>query len=198
MAVQARVAGPADLAGMADLLAGAFHDDPVWSWAFPDPEHRHAQMSAFWGLMLEGAAGYGWCWVTADWDAATLWVPPGLPELAEPWGSQVESLVNELVGTRAGEVLRALECFDAAHPRDEDHFYLSLLGTHAERRGGGVGMALLRANLERIDALGRPAYLESSNPANLGRYRSVGFESIGEFELPGNGPNVTRMWRDAV
>jgi GNAT superfamily N-acetyltransferase len=196
MAVQALVATPDRLPEVADLLAGAFHDDPVWSWAFPDPVHRRDHLRAFWGLMLEGAAGYGWIWATDGLEAATLWIPPGQPELAEPWESQVEPLVHELVGTRAAEVLGALECFDSAHPRDEDHFYLSLLGTHPERRGGGMGMALLRDNLARIDAQGRPAYLESSNPANLGRYESLGFVPIGEFELPGDGPNVTRMWRE--
>jgi hypothetical protein len=42
-----------------------------------------------------------------------------------------------------------------------------------------------------------PAYLESSNPANNGRYASVGFEPHGEFSYPGGGPVVTTMWRPA-
>jgi hypothetical protein len=40
-----------------------------------------------------------------------------------------------------------------------------------------------------------PAYLESSNPANNDRYARVGFEPVGEFSYPGNGPLVTTMWR---
>ncbi len=75
---------------MADTLAGAFFNDPVWAWAFPDPAQRHEQHAALWGLLLE-----------------------------------------------------------------------------------------------------------STNPANLDRYRSVGFEPIGDLDLPHGGPAVTRMWRDA-
>jgi hypothetical protein len=56
-------------------------------------------------------------------------------------------------------------------------------------------MRLLAENLSLIDTAGAPAYLESSNPVNLGRYRSVGFEKHGEFALPEDGPTVTTMWR---
>ena len=56
-------------------------------------------------------------------------------------------------------------------------------------------MGLLAESLRRIDALGMPSYLESTNPANNRRYESVGFAEIGTFAMPGDGPSVTRMWR---
>ncbi len=40
-----------------------------------------------------------------------------------------------------------------------------------------------------------PWYLESSNPANLYRYMRLGFEPIGEIEVPDGRPAVTTMWR---
>jgi hypothetical protein len=57
-------------------------------------------------------------------------------------------------------------------------------------------MALLADNLARIDAEGAPAYLESTNPANLDRYRSAGFVDRDEFALGDAGPVVTTMWRE--
>jgi hypothetical protein len=56
-------------------------------------------------------------------------------------------------------------------------------------------MALLKENLERIDAERMPAYLESSNPKNNLRYESLGFVPVASFRAPGNGPAVTGMWR---
>jgi hypothetical protein len=50
--------------------------------------------------------------------------------------------------------------------------------------------------LERIDAEGAPAFLESSNPVNTPRYERLGFSVCGEFELPEDGPNVAQMWRE--
>ena len=57
-------------------------------------------------------------------------------------------------------------------------------------------MALLADNLARIDREGAAAYLESTNPANLARYRSVGFVDLGSFTLGDDGPVVTTMWRE--
>ena len=40
-----------------------------------------------------------------------------------------------------------------------------------------------------------PAYLESSNPRNHERYRRLGFEECGGFEIYDGGPPVLSMWR---
>jgi hypothetical protein len=39
-----------------------------------------------------------------------------------------------------------------------------------------------------------PAYLESTNPANLKRYESVGFQERERLTMP-SGAVVTTMWR---
>jgi len=57
-------------------------------------------------------------------------------------------------------------------------------------------MGLLADNLKRLDAIGAAAFLESSNPANDQRYERLGFKPCGSFELAGDGPDVTQMWRD--
>jgi GNAT superfamily N-acetyltransferase len=101
-----------------------------------------------------------------------------------------------MMGDGAARVLDTFEHFEAAHPRESEHFYLSLLGTHPDHRGKGIGMGLLAENLRRIDAEGTPAFLESSNPANDHRYERLGFVRCGAFELGEDGPVVTQMWRD--
>lgn len=110
---------------------------------------------------------------------------------------RLEELVTEHLGPAADDYLELLARFDAAHPRSEPHDYLTLLGTHPDHRGHGIGMWLLAHDLDLIDRDHFPAYLESSNPANNRRYERVGFESIGAFSYPGNGPLVTTMWRMA-
>jgi GNAT superfamily N-acetyltransferase len=192
-----RPAGAADLPAVAATLAGAFCGDPAWSWVFTDPERRESQLHAVWQLLLEGAVDYGWVWMTPGAEAATLWIPPGLPELAEPQAARIGPLFHELLGPGVARVDALMERFMTAHPAAPDHYYLSLFGTRPDCRGRGVGMALLADNLARIDAEHAPAYLESTNPVNLDRYRSVGFADHGAFILPDGGPTVTTMWRDA-
>ena len=180
-----------------ELFALAFRDDPTWGWAFPDAEKRHEHHRLWWGLHVHSALPHECVWMTEDGGAASLWIPPNQPELSEDDEARVEPLLRQLVGSHTDDVLVLLDRFEAHHPRDTPHFYLSLLGTHPNHRGHGKGMGLLAANLEQIDEQGLPAYLESSNRANDHRYERLGFVHIGEFAAPRGAPTVACMWRDA-
>jgi GNAT superfamily N-acetyltransferase len=194
--VEARVAIRAEIPAAVETLARAFYADPVWGWAFPDPERRLGQHRAVWGLVAKAAVGYESAWLTGDCAAVALWIPPGKPELRPEDEARLESLLAGLLGDGAGRVLETFERFEAAHPTAEPHYYLSLLATNPDHRGYGLGIGLLAATLERIDAEGAPAFLESSNPINTPRYEGLGFTVCGEFELPEDGPSVTQMWRE--
>jgi ribosomal protein S18 acetylase RimI-like enzyme len=195
---QPRLAGPADAVGVADILAQAFHRDPVWGWAFPDPELRLAQHKIFWRFCVDGGIAQDSVWISADGGAVSVWVPPGCTEFLAEDEARLEPVLTEMLGReQTAVVLETFDRFEAAHPRDQPHHYLSLLATDPEQRGRGLGVGLVADNLARIDAEGIPAYLESTNPANNARYERLGFEWIGEFALPEDGPRVARMWREA-
>lgn len=196
--VQVRRAGTSDIAAAVQTVTEAFHHDPTWGWAFPDPQLRPAQYHRWWAVFVSSANRYDWTWLADDAASVAVWIPPGGVELTDEDEASLEPLLRELIGPRTDAVLEGLHRFDTAHPRDEPHYYLSLLGTRNSRRGEGVGMALLRESLAAVDAERMPAYLESTNPANNRRYESVGFVDIGTFEMPDGGPVVTRMWREAV
>ena len=182
-----------NFAATVDLLAESFLHDPIWSWAFPDPAMRRH----WWEVCIKGALRYPWCFRTSGFETVSIWIPPSGSELCPEDEARITDILESLVGTRATEVMELLHRFEAAHPRQEPHYYLSLLGTADAHRGRGLGMALLRENLARIDAEHAPAYLESSNPANNHRYQSVGFMPVSKFQAPGGGPEVTGMWRAA-
>lgn len=154
-------------------------------------------MSKWWKLFVDEALRFPWVWVLGDFVAVTVWIPPGEPEMTEAGEAHAEELVHELAGPPPPMVLELLERFERAHPHDPPHYCLTLFGTDPERRGNGYGMELLRQNLAVIDADGMPAYLESTNSANLPRYESVGFKPHGTFDRPDGGSTVTTMWRPA-
>jgi GNAT superfamily N-acetyltransferase len=187
-----RVATRSDLDALTAMLTAAFEHDPLWSWAFPDAR----ALAVWWRLYIRGALRYPCVWVTGDYAAASVWIPPGGTELTDEDEARVESLLSELAGARAPAVLELVESFDAAHPRERPHYYLSLLGTHPSHRGRGIGMALLAENLREMDVEGVPAYLESSNPANNVRYERLGFRQIGQFDTPQGERTVATMWRE--
>ena len=76
--------------------------------------------------------------------------------MSEEQEDELTKLANEYLGSAADDYLELLTRFDAAHPRAEPHYYLSLLGTHPDHRGKGIGMALLEHDLALIDADGFP------------------------------------------
>ena len=191
--VEARVAVADELDGLTETLTLAFREDPVWSWGFAVRERGLAGMRAAWRLFLHSALGYGWVWRTGDFEAVALWLPFGEPDLLPEDEQRFEPLMRETLGSDADRLLKAFEPFEEGRP-SEPHYYLSLLGTHPDRRGEGWGMGLLADNLARIDAEGAAAYLESSNPANLPRYERLGFAVFDELAVSEE-ITVAQMWR---
>lgn len=186
-----RVASEHDLDGITATLTAAFEADPLWGWAFP-----HKGLAELWRLFVSSALRYPWVWVAGDYAAASVWIPPGGIELTEAEEASLAPRLDELVGSRASEVLSLFERLDHTHPDEPPHYYLSLLGSHPDHRGKGLGMALLAENLAMIDSERMPAYLESSNPENDSRYERLGFVRAGEFQRPDGRLTCSTMWRE--
>jgi GNAT superfamily N-acetyltransferase len=187
----------AQVAASVDVLVGAFFADPLWAWAFPDDDQRPEQHRQLWRLLVEGAARYPNVWLAPGDVATAVWIPPGGVDLSDEQAAELEPLIVDLLGDDAGPAIGAFEALDAAHPHAEPHFYLSLLGTDPRHRGQGHGLALLAENLQHIDEQHAPAYLESSNPANVPLYARFGFEALDHFDFGPGTPTVTTMWRPA-
>ena len=79
---------------------------------------------------------------------------------------------------------------------ERPHAYLWFLGVRPEAQGLGVGSRMLKAGLAKVDAAGLPAYLESSNEANVPLYRRYGFEVMREFRARADAPPAWAMWRE--
>jgi hypothetical protein len=191
-----RAATDADLAAVTACLASAFHDDPTWGhWAFPDVATRPAGLRRLMGFWAGCSARHPWLRMTDGCEAVAAWTPAGEPEMTPAEEVAFAALLPDLFGARESELEALMGQFADHHPH-EPHFYLGLWGTDRAHAGRGWGTRLLRDNLAQIDALRQPAYLESTNPANLERYRGLGFADRTTFGPPG-GPVVTTMWRAA-
>ncbi|MDE2290533.1 MAG: GNAT family N-acetyltransferase, partial [Elusimicrobia bacterium] len=83
----------------------------------------------------------------------------------------------------------------ARHPR-EPHWYLQLLAVEPGSQRSGIGTALLAPALERIDAEGAPAYLETQDEANLAYYARVGFALVERVDLGPGLPGLFTMRRE--
>jgi predicted N-acetyltransferase YhbS len=90
--------------------------------------------------------------------------------------------------------MKFMQAVERKHPK-APHYYLATLGTEPDFQRKGVGSAVMQPVLDRCDADGVPAYLESSKEVNVPYYRRHGFEVTDELKLP-DGPTLWLMWRE--
>jgi ribosomal protein S18 acetylase RimI-like enzyme len=123
---------------------------------------------------------------------AAMWLPPGVA----PDNEALDALLMESV---AKELLPEMEAvvskMEAFHPK-EPHWYLPMIGVDPATQSCGLGSVLMKRGLELCDRDGLPAYLESSNPRNIGLYERHGFEILGHIQA-GSSPTLTPMLRKA-
>ncbi|MFD0073677.1 GNAT family N-acetyltransferase [Streptomyces sp. NPDC127166] len=175
-------------------LASAFGDDPMMRWFFPDETTRETGLGRYFTTLFTRQYGlHGVCERTGS--AAAFWVSPEGADKAVPDADTIQQLV-EILGDRA-PVFQEAVMAAAEHGPAEPHWYLALIGADPAARGQGHGSALLRSGLAKADAAGLPVYLESSKPDNLPVYEHFGFKVVDEFALPGGGPVLWAMKRDA-
>jgi GNAT superfamily N-acetyltransferase len=191
-----RRATASDLDRVTGTISLAFRDDPVWSVALARADGTTDHVAPYWRRFVAAAIDQGSAWLLDEGAAVAVWVPPGGAELPEAETADLEEFArSELGEAGAGELTELFDRFEANHPHDEPHAYLSLLATHPDHRGRGIGQALLAENLARWDAAGVPAYLESTNPANDHRYQRAGFRRVGGFVAVRDGAPIATMWR---
>lgn len=198
MPIEVRPAHTSDVRALAGVLARAFQDDPVFRWLQPDAARRASTVPGFFGALARyHFLGGGGVEVAASGSViggATLWDPPGRAGQSA-WREL--AVMPAAIRAFRGHLLAArgvAEQMKAVHP-EEPHWYLATIGSDPHVRGGGYGAALMRSRLDRCDAEYAPAYLESSNPDNIGYYERFGFEVTGEIKIAGGGPSMWPMWR---
>jgi GNAT superfamily N-acetyltransferase len=189
-ATEVRAAEPSERDSAINVLMLAFVSDPAMRWLYPEAQdylrHFPRFAEAFGGKALES----GTACVTSCGGGASLWLPPG----SHADGDAIQAVVSE-TASRANldDIFSVFEEMDRYHPK-EPHWYLAIIGVDPARQGHGVGSLLLKSTLAQVDEQGLPAYLESSNPANVPLYERHGFELQGEIR-GGEGPPIFPMLR---
>ena len=197
--------GPLDRATLracAQLCARAFASTEFYERFFPSPRGRARSIAALHRAAL-AHLGPGGRLAVARGDGGRVlgvaaWVAPG--GFPPPARAQLARLPSVLAAFTphlgALRVAARAEAATLAHHPREPHWYLQLLAVDPSAQRTGVGAALLAPTLERIDAEGAPAYLETQDEANLAYYARVGF-ALAERVAIGEGlPGLVTMRRE--
>jgi ribosomal protein S18 acetylase RimI-like enzyme len=189
-----RQAAGADTGRIAEALALAFHDDPVFRWCLPDAARRAEALPSFFEQVTRAVLPHGEVHVGVGTRAASLSVPPGVAPVAEEDGPAFEASLAALLGEDAHRAFAIMALLDQHHPT-EPHRFLWFVGVEPQLQGRGVGSMLLRALTARSDREVTPAYLDATSPHNRRLYERHGFEVVAERSVDGS-PPLWAMWRE--
>jgi GNAT superfamily N-acetyltransferase len=195
--METRSATTRDVDRVTECITLAFATDPVWEPALRRTDGSTDHHEAYWRLFVEDAVEQGSVSMAPGGEAVAVWIPPGGVELSPARLDAFESMIGVALDAESVADLHALfDRFEASRAPLGPHYYLSLLATHPDHRGRGIGQGLLASDLARWDRDGDPSYLESTNAANDHRYVRAGFRPIGGFETVREPRWVTAMWRE--
>ncbi|MDT7723478.1 MAG: hypothetical protein QOI21_54 [Actinomycetota bacterium] len=176
-----RAAKSSEMDGVAELLSLAFMEDPVSRWIFPDEKRRRQVHPEFFGAFAGFAFDHGQVCVTGDFSGALLWIPGGRRDLVDRFAT--------LTGNERERFDALAEVREANEP-SSPHLQAQWLGVLPRRRGEGIGRALLRQRLERLEV---PVYVEASSVPGEALCRGLGFETGMAFGVDGGPELVPRV-----
>ena len=177
------------------LLSVSFTDDPFVRWLMPNSLDFLRDCKKHASRAYQAAFDAGTVFVIGDFAGAAVWLPPGAKS------DRSEKLAqSEPSHATAGPVFPpefpALISQSGAYCPSEPHWYLGLIAVDPAYRGQGVGTELLEYSLAIVDGDDLPAYLESTNAANLSLYRRFGFQELADVRV-GSSPSRFPMLRSA-
>lgn len=190
---------PATAAHRAELietLSLAFQDDPAISWLLPDPHERRKRLPRMFSVFVPADMRAGIALRSSAGEGATLWRAPG-----KTHAGRLEFLKSALplaytFGSALGRAIALGEAIDKSHPKGGDYWYLHYAGVRPDHQGKGWGGAAIRAGIAHANADGKPCFLETATPENVGLYQRLGFRIISEWDAPKGGPHFWSMLRD--
>jgi ribosomal protein S18 acetylase RimI-like enzyme len=192
MVVDVEPVAPSEEDHAVAALVMAFSSDPFLRWMYPEPTsyltHFPAVIHAFGGEAFRT----GFVRQVDSFTGAALWMAPGV----DPGGAELLALFDATIEpTRLPDLRGVLDLMDEHHPTAE-HWYLPWFGVDTWEQGRGLGSVLMSACLAVVDQDHLPAYLDSTNPRNVGFYRRHGFEVTGQWSA-GESPPIISMLRPA-
>lgn len=180
LGLPAVLARPDDREAVVDTVCAAFIDDPAFRYFFADPDRFEDEARIFVSYLFDKRVGLNTIWMTPGAEAVAMWSPPSSPGETGSGDSGYAAVMDRL--GEAGERIHRYDApVEAVLPTS--YWYLGILATHPDHRGRKLGRDTMIRGVEAAAASGQPAFLETTNPANVAVYQSAGWEVHDELDV---------------
>ena len=195
MVVEIVPAVPERVPGLVDVLARSFADDPIVRWPFPTDGSPEDRCRELFGVLEERFVHTGWLWEAGDAAGVAFWIPPDAGDRFLRIERETRDAIDAMTDD-GGIRYRAFWDWIEDHLPAEPHWFLDHLAVAPERRGEGLGRALVELGVGFARRDGVPAFLETARPGNVGYYERLGFRVEAHEAAPGGGPPLWFMRSD--
>ena len=190
----------ADLSAAAEIMAEAYHEDPLWLYLIPNEKKRkiieHRFFKAFLTLQFNSWEYYG---VSYPLKGVALWKFPNPPKISTREKLRV-LFKSGLIGfvfsrfiIKYFKIVSVFNRMETLHKKYalSPHYYLSSIGVKPQYQGQGLASRLIKPILLKADKESKGVYLETLTPRNVPIYQHFGFKIMEKVEFPKE--NLT-MW----
>ncbi len=186
---------------IARVLADAFVDYPLYTYAIPDPKKRVNALQALFEVEATYALKYGSIYATSDLLEGVMYCLPSDAMFLSNW-RMIKSGALKIplkMGTgfikKQGVISSVHEDMRAKHA-NFPHTYLWNIGVKPELKGQGHAGRLVRHLLEELTTKHEPCYLETARESNVKLYEHLGFKLQETREIPGiNVTTWAMLWK---
>ncbi len=181
-----------DEAPVIDVVVLAFSADPGARWTWPDPQQYLMHFPSFVQAFGGKAFTHGSAYYVNGYVGAALWLPPDVHPDEDVLITLLQHTAPEQIQK---DIFAVFEQMGRYHP-SQPHWYLPVIGVDPFQQGKGFGSALMQHALLQCDRDHAPAYLESTNSANIPLYERHGFKVLDIIQV-GSSPPIFPMLRAA-
>jgi hypothetical protein len=185
---------PAQAGRLAQVLAGALHDEPRFTYVAPDETVRPTIVRRIVSKAIDASRLYGEIYTTATVRGGALWIRPG--EQLWPLLQQARTAgPNEIGPAGLRRLIKLGRFVERVRQRlaTQPHWYLLFLGTEAGC-APAVCHTLIAPVLARADVNRFPCYVETFRESEMQSLHGHGFRIEGGARIPG-GPEFWAMMR---
>jgi GNAT superfamily N-acetyltransferase len=178
-----------------EVLARAFHNDPLWKYLVPDETRRAQALSLSMNILVRYSLLYGKIYTTPTLDGVACWLPPSetTPSFSRLVRIGIRSVPFQLGWTGFRRYLAIENYCGEVHKSivPGTHWYLWGLGVMPSLQGLGIGGMLMQPVLALAEIDRLSCYLETMNEKNVSFYEKHGFKVVSDGEVP---RHKLRIW----
>ena len=168
----------AEINEVASFISAGYFNDIFFKWVVPDDEVRHFIVTEYYKVYLNAVGAMVHVAKNDDGKivGTTVWLP-----------HDVDSSIYDDIDAATGKYAKNFRAVaDASHdsePTDTPFYQLVGIVVDPQTQGQGIGYQLLKAQLDHLDKIGIPTYLEASTPyvQDKGVYGKFGYKPYKEL-----------------